>query len=186
MTLYGYVPGRSELLELMIDRAIASTYAGHDKPAVCGDWQAAARHIATRNYEHGLAHPWLADASPSRPILGPGHLIKYEDELTPLDGIGLDDFAMDQALTHILAVAQHAARWQSAMDRTRAKSQLSDAQWWQTVKPQLATMLGEHALPVSSRVGQTNASAGDPPGFCTQAIASIITDLERRLTPAKN
>lgn len=186
MTLYGYVPGKPELLELMIDRVVSTTYAAHDKPVDRGDWRAAVRHIATRNYEHVLAHPWLGQASPSRPILGPGHLIKFEDELAPLDGIGLDDLAMDQALTHVLAVAAHAARWQAAMDRARAESQLSDAQWWQTVGPQLATVLGENALPVSSRVGQSVANAGDPPGFCARAVDSIIVDMECQIATAEH
>lgn len=185
MTLYGYVPGRPELLELMIDRVAAAIYAGRDRPADCPDWQTAVRYIATRNYDHGLAHPWLGETSPSRPILGPGHLVKYEDELTPLDGIGLDDLGMDQALTHVVAVAQYAARWQTAMDRARAESQLSDAQWWQAVGPQLAAMLGESALPVSSRVGQSLANAGDPPGFCARAVDSIVVDLERRIATAE-
>ena len=89
--------------------------------------------------------------------------------------------AMDQALTHVLATTQYAARWQVAMDRARVESKLSDAQWWQTVGPRLSDMLGDKDLPVSSRVGQTVANAGDPSGFCTRAVESIIVDLERRI-----
>lgn len=181
MTLYGYVPGKPELVELMIDRVAATTYAGRDKPADLPDWRAALRHIATSNYEHAVEHGWIGDVAPARPILGPGHLAKYEDELAPLDGIGLDDLAMDQALTHVLATTQHAARWQVAMDRARAESKLSDAQWWQTVGPRLSDMLGDNDLPISSRVGHTLANAGDPPGFCARAVETIIGDLERRV-----
>lgn len=182
MTLYGYVPGKPELVELMIDRVAATTYTGREKPADLPDWRTAVRHTATCNYEHAVAHGWLGDVSPSRPILGPGHLAKYEDELAPLDGIGLNDLAMDQALTHVLATTQYAARWQVAMDRARAESKLSDAQWWQTVGPRLSDMLGDNELPVSSRVGQTLANAGDPPGFSARAVETIIRDLERQVT----
>lgn len=181
MTLYGYVPGKPELLELMIDRVASTTYAGRDKPADNPDWRTATRHIATCNYEHAVAHGWLGDVSPARPILGPGNLAKYEDELAPLDGIGLTDLQMDQALTHVLATTQYAARWQVAMDRARTETKLSDTQWWQAVGPRLGDMLGDNDLPVSSRVGQSVANAGDPPGFCTRAVESIIGDLERRV-----
>lgn len=181
MTLYGYVPGKPELLELMIDRVVADTYSTCERPSEVMGWQAALRHIATRNYEHALAHPWLGEASPSRPILGPGHLAKYEEELTPLDGIGLDDLAMDQALTHVLAIARHAAHWQASMRKAQAESQLTDAQWWQTVAPKLGELLGHDALPISNRVGQSLASAGDPAGFCTRAVDAVVSDLERRL-----
>lgn len=182
MTLYGYVPGRPELLELMADRVASTTYEGHHEPAELPDWRQALRHIASRNYEHGLAHPWLGEISPARPILGPGHLVKYEEELTPLDGIGLDDLAMDQTLTQILAVTHYAARWQVAMSRARTDSQLSDTQWWQSVAPRLSAMIGDNALPVSSRVGQSLGNAGDPPGFCARALDSIVADLELRTT----
>ncbi|WP_409484946.1 TetR/AcrR family transcriptional regulator [Arsenicicoccus dermatophilus] len=182
MTLYGYVPGKPELVELMIDRVAATTYAGREKPVELPDWRAAVRHIATCNYDHAVAHGWLGDVSPARPILGPGQLAKYEDELAPLDGIGLDDLAMDQALTHLLATTQYAARWHVAMDRARAESRLSDAQWWQTVGPRLSERLGDNDLPISSRVGQTLANAGDPPGFCSRAVETIISDLEERVT----
>lgn len=185
MTLYGYVPGKPELVELMIDRVATTTYAGREKPADLPDWRAALRHIATCNYEHAVTHGWLGDVSPARPILGPGHLAKYEDELAPLDGIGLDDLAMDQGLTHVLATTQYAARWQVAMERARAESMLSDVQWWQTVGPRLSDMLDDKDLPVSSRVGRTLANAGDPQGFFTRAVETIIGDLERHLRDSK-
>lgn len=182
MTLYGYVPGKPELVELMIDQVASTTYTGRAMPADLPDWRAAVRHVASCNYEHAVAHRWLGDVSPARPILGPGHLAKYEDELAPLDGIGLDDLAMDQALTHVLATTQYAARWHVAMDRARAESKLSDAQWWQTVGPRLSDMLGDKELPVSSRVGHTLANAGDPAGFCARAVETIIGDLEQRVS----
>ncbi|MFC3481021.1 TetR/AcrR family transcriptional regulator [Kocuria carniphila] len=181
MTLYGYVPGKPELLELMLDKAIARTYKGHQKPAQISKWPAALRHVATRNYEHALEHSWVVEVPPARPILGPGHLLKYEDELTPLDGIGLDDVAMDQALTHILSVAQHAARWEHAIQQARATSTLTDDQWWYSVESSLYTLLGDVQLPVSNRVGQTLANAGDPSQFLTRSVDTVIADVSRQI-----
>jgi AcrR family transcriptional regulator len=180
MTLYGYVPGKPELLELMLDTVLARTYEGHPKPAQIADWPAALRHIGQRNYEHALRHSWVVEVAPARPILGPGHLVKYEDELTPLDGIGLSDLDMDQALTHVLAVAQHAARWQSAVQRARKTTALTDDQWWHQVGAQLQHLLGDTRLPVSSRVGQTLANAGDPPGFLARAIDTLVAQVADR------
>ncbi len=181
MTLYGYVPGRTELVELMLDTVVARTYTGQVLPGEFDDWRDGLRHIATRNHAHALQHGWTVDVPPSRPILGPGNLLKYEAELAPLDGIGLDDLTMDQALTHVLALVQHAARWQHSMQRAREESTLADEQWWEIVGPQLAARLGADPLPVAGRVGESVASAGDPAGFLRRGVDTIVADLERRV-----
>lgn len=181
MTLYGYVPGKPELLALMVDAVVATTYEHSAQPAELADWEAALRHIALRNLEHGIAHSWLGQVPPSRPILGPGHVLKYEAELAPLDGIGLDDLAMDQTLTHVLAIAHHAARWAASMDRARDDSALTDDEWWHRVAPRLETVLDGRPLPISSRVGQTIADAGDPWRFCARAVEAVIIDVRHRV-----
>lgn len=184
MTLYGYVPGKPELIELMLDTVVAETYAGHHLPGDLLDWRSALRHVALRNYDHAMSHPWTAEAPPSRPILGPGHLLKYENELAPLDGIGLQDLEMDQALTHVLALVQYASRWQLSMQRVRTETSLSDEQWWRAVAPNLGALLGDTELRVSSRVGESLANAGDPDGFWRRGLETVIAGIDPRITEA--
>lgn len=181
MTLYGYVPGKPELIELMLDAVVAKNYTGHQLPGDLPDWRAGLRHVALRNYAHALRHPWTTATPPSRPILGPGHLMKYENELAPLDGIGLTDLEMDQALTHVLALVQYASRWHLSMQRVRAESSLSDEQWWRAVAPNLGALLGNTELRVSSRVGENLANAGDPEGFWRRGLESVIVGIDQRL-----
>jgi len=187
MTLYGYVPGKPELVELMLDTAVASTYAGVPAPADLPDWRTALTHIAERNVAHTLAHGWMVEAPPARPILGPGHITKYEMELAPLDGIGLDDHEMDHALTHVLALAQQSARWRLSMERTRTASGLSDDEWWATVGPTFGELVSGMDIPVSSRVGTSLASAGDPDALWRRGLEAVIQDVERRIaTPPRH
>ncbi|MDQ2845516.1 MAG: TetR family transcriptional regulator, partial [Actinomycetota bacterium] len=122
MTLYTYVPGRPELLELMLDSMAAATYEGRALPADCGDWRSGVEYLAQRNWEHALLHRWTVEIPPARPILGPGVTMKYERELAPLDGIGLTDHQMGQLLTSVLAMVTQAASWQSGLDRIRAET----------------------------------------------------------------
>ncbi len=179
MTLYGYVPGKSELLELMLDSIAATTYAPGDRPGDQPDWQAAVRHSAERNYAHALAHGWSVEVPPGRPILGPGICQKYEWELAPLDGIGLPDETMDHVVTTVVSMATGAARWQLGLDRVRADSQLSDESWWALSQPVLASAMDGRDLPISSRVGTTIASAGDPHASLLAGIDLLITGLSR-------
>src|SRR6266513_6308810 len=107
MTLYTYVPGKAELLDLMLDAA----YARMPRADTTGQpWRQRVTAIAGENRALFETHPWAAAISTGRPPLGPGLMAKYEHELAALDGIGLDDIQMDAALTHLLTFVQAWAR----------------------------------------------------------------------------
>ncbi len=184
MTLYGYVPGKSELLELMLDAVAGTTYEVGDRPGDQRGWEAALRHMAERNFSHALVHGWSVEVPPGRPILGPGVCQKYEWELTPLNGIGLSDVAMDHVVGTVVNMATGAARWQLGLDRVRGDSQLSDEGWWALSQPVLATAMQELQLPISSRVGASVASAGDPHKSLMAGIELLIAGIDLTLPTA--
>ena len=181
MTLYGYVPGRAELVELMVDRVAGRTYEGHPAPHDAGAWDDALRYVAQRNWEHLLDHAWVVEAPQGRPILGPGVCRKYEAELAPLDGIGLTDSEMDLTLSAVLGQVTRAAQWQSGLLRARHESRLSDQQWWTLYGPRLAAAMAGEELPVSSRVGQSVASAGDPEATWRFMTEHLVSALRQRI-----
>jgi AcrR family transcriptional regulator len=166
MTLYSYVPGRPELVELMVDAMAAATYEGHPLPPAYGDarasWRERVRYVAWRNYDHTLEHPWLVDVPPGRPVLGPGVSRKYDLELTPLDGIGLSDLEMDLLLTSVLGLVAAAARLEIGLRRNRAESRMTDLEWWAIAGPAMEKAMGDVELPVGTRVGTSVGSAGEP------------------------
>lgn len=183
MTLYGHVPGKAELLELMLDRVAGATYTGHDTPDAVGGWRAALEHIAQRVFEHGLTHAWTLEVPPARPVLGPGVCRTYELELAPLDGIGLELLEMDEALTTVRSLATSAARWQVTLDAARRDSRMTDLEWWEVVGPRIAQTLRDEHLPISAKVGQAVSSAGEPQRTLTTGLALMLDGLERRLEP---
>ena len=100
MTLYTYVPGKAEFLDLMLDAAyqwlpLTDTT---DRP-----WRERVTAIADENRALYLRHPWASEVSTLRPPLGPGLMAKYEHELAALQGLGLTDLDMDDALTGLLS-----------------------------------------------------------------------------------
>jgi len=181
MTLYGYVPGKAELVELMLDQLAATTYDGHDLPTAKSGWREGLRHVAERNYAHTLHHAWAVNIAPARPILGPGNCLKYESELAPLDGIGLSDHDIEHVLTTVLGITSAAARWQVGLERVRTDSQLTDEQWWALSQPVLGTAMKGMDLPISSRVGQTTASAGNPYASLQAGLDLFLDGLSQRL-----
>src|ERR1700722_3258014 len=65
MSLYGYVPSKAELLDVMADRAYGQITL-HSAPAAT--WQA---HLAALAQSHRallLSHPWLLQIAASRPL----------------------------------------------------------------------------------------------------------------------
>ncbi|GAB7190096.1 TetR/AcrR family transcriptional regulator [Kineococcus sp. NUM-3379] len=187
MSLYSHVPGKAELVELMLDAAAAEVYADGELPAARPGWREGLRFVAERNRASALAHPWVAEVLPARPVLGPGVTAKYDAELAPLDGIGLSDAQMDHALTSLLGLVTSAARWQTGLERVRAGTGQSDTEWWDSVGPVLAGVMRGRTFPLAERVGAAAGAhadaAGDPAAvlrFGVEALLDGIDALRRR------
>jgi AcrR family transcriptional regulator len=163
MSLYTYVPGKAELLDLLLDAA----YLRMPRADTTGQpWRQRLIAIAAENRTLFQAHPWAAAISTVRPPLGPGQMAKYEHELTALDGLGLDDIQMDAALTHLLGFVQawardaEGARAEGARaEGARAEGGLDDEQWWAANAPVLAGVLDPGAYPLAVRVGTAAGTA---------------------------
>jgi len=74
MSLYTYLPGRSELVELMINRA----YGEQTLPEPTLPWRARLEFLARQTWRLYQAHPWLLDHNLSRLPLGP-HVLDSEE-----------------------------------------------------------------------------------------------------------
>jgi AcrR family transcriptional regulator len=163
MSLYTYIPGKDELIDLMVDAA----YQQMPKGDIAGQpWRQRLTAIADANRALYLAHPWAASVSTLRPPLGPGQLAKYEHELAALDGLGLSDLEMDDALTYLLSFVQANARAANDARAAQLASAMDDQQWWAANAPLLSRILDERAYPLAARVGSAagaaHGSAHDP------------------------
>ncbi|NYV73980.1 TetR/AcrR family transcriptional regulator [Streptomyces sp. UH6] len=163
MTLYTYVPGKAELLDLMLDAA----YARMPRTGTAGrPWRDRVSAVADENRALFTRHPWAATVSTVRPPLGPGQMAKYEHELSAFDGLGLDDVTMDDCLTHLLTFVQANARTAADARAARGDAGMDDQEWWEANAPLLARVLDPAAYPLASRVGttvgETHGSALDP------------------------
>jgi len=156
MSLYTYVPGKAELLDLMLDTVFGqlplADYAG--KP-----WRARVESVAAENRAMFLAHPWVAAVSTIRPPLGPGLIAKYEHELGAFDGLGLDDLELDAALTYLLSFVQSAVSAAFEAERSQLDTAQTDAEWWERFSPLLERVFDASKYPLASRVGSAAGEA---------------------------
>jgi AcrR family transcriptional regulator len=182
MSLYTYIPGKTELIDLMRDRAYSELYQSVQEPSQQpGDWRDALRFIAQRNWDLCHKHPWILQVTTGRPTLGPHEALKYEAELRPLDGLGLNDLEMDATLTLILTHVEGCARSQALHRRTQDDSGQTDVEWWVTHAPLLDKLVDPALFPVATRVGTTTGeeyqAVANPEHLFTFGLERILAGI---------
>lgn len=166
MATYTYVPGKAELLDLMLD----TVYQQMPRPDFGGkSWRERVSSVAADNLAMFQAHPWLIQLATTRPPLGPGMMAKYDHELRAFESLGLSDLEMDSALTYVLGFVNSVARIDIDSRRAATDSGQSDAQWWERVGPLLERVLDGDRYPLASRVGAAAGQAFDAAYSATYA-----------------
>jgi AcrR family transcriptional regulator len=173
MSLYGYVPSKAELLDVMADRAYGEITRPGDPAAT---WQARLAALARQHWALLLSHPWLLQIAASRPLLGPGVTAFYDAELTAVDGLGLTDVDMDLIVSLLDDYVRGAARGAVEAAGAQARTGLSDEQWWEAYGPLLAGVLDPADYPVAVRVG---TAAGAEYGAAHDPARSFRFGLDR-------
>lgn len=156
MSLYTYVPGKAELIDVMLD----TVYAETDKPdEVAGGWRARLELVARENWKLYHRHPWMLQIAVSRPVMGPNLMAKYDHELRALHGIGLTEVEMDSLVSLVLGHVEGAAR--RAIDAAQAaqRTGMTDEQWWGAHAPLLAKFFDARRYPTAARVGEAAGAA---------------------------
>lgn len=179
MALYTYVPGKAELLDLMLD----SVHGSMPRADLSGmPWRRRVTTVADENRALLGEHPWVALLATTRPPLGPGTAAKYDHELRAFDGLGLSDLDMDAALTYVLGFVISVARIAIDAREARRDSGVSDQAWWDRAGPLLAEVFDDEKFPLAARVG---AAAGQAFGSAYSAdhayrfgLARVLDGLE--------
>jgi AcrR family transcriptional regulator len=149
MSLYRHVPGKTELFDVMVDRASAEARY-EDRPE---EWRPRLEQVARVNRTLFERHPWLMTLFPRRPPLGPGVIAKYDAELRAVEGIGLTDVEMDSALTLVLGYVRDATASLLEWKKLSERADQSDDEWWATLAPHLDRVLDRERYPLAVRVG---------------------------------
>ena len=156
MSLYTYVPGRNELVVLMVDQVLGRTDL---PPLPADDLRARLELVARTQYADVRAHPWLLDVAGVRPWLGPHMAERYEWQLSAVEGVGLDDLEMDQTVALLAGFASNIARAEHAVRRAERESGMTDLEWWEANAETLGEVMAHRSYPLAGRVGQAAGEA---------------------------
>ncbi|MFD9961790.1 TetR/AcrR family transcriptional regulator [Amycolatopsis sp. NPDC058986] len=130
MTLYTYVPGKAELIDLMVDRVLrerALPLGNAPKPK---GWRAQLELYADRTRTMFRDHAWLGQVSLSRPPLGPGVMDGDEYLLSALSGLGLTPQERVAAANAVQVVVDAICRVEVTADQLERTSGESNDDWW--------------------------------------------------------
>ncbi|MFF7748677.1 TetR/AcrR family transcriptional regulator [Streptomyces sp. NPDC007971] len=115
MALYRYVPGKSELVELMVEAVLAE---GPDLSGVPeGDWRAGAREWTRQCARVYADHPWLLAATAMRrQVMGPRQLRWLDAALAVLEATGLGAAQRHQVFLLLVGLVRNLAQQVSDHD----------------------------------------------------------------------
>jgi AcrR family transcriptional regulator len=120
MALYRYVPGKTELVELMVEAVLAE--APDLSAAAEGDWRAAVREWTRQCARVYAAHPWLLGATAMRrQIMGPCQLAWLDAALAALEPTGLDGGRRHQVFLLLIGLVRNLAQQHSDHDEERER-----------------------------------------------------------------
>ncbi len=155
MTLYTHVPGKGELVDLMLDHVLGEMYA--DAPGSpgteAGGWRERLTAVAQANWDLYARHPWALHLATGRPPLGPNLLAKYEHELRAVDGLGLSEVQMDLVVTLVTALVHGTASGLREKAEAERATGITELQWWEATAPYVDRVFDAERFPTVARVG---------------------------------
>jgi AcrR family transcriptional regulator len=144
MTLYRYVPGKAELLDLMLDHVNSHD---EDLKEHHDDWRTAMELVAEGSWALYTNSPWLLQVSQVRPVLGPSSLMSLEFALEALDGVELDGKEKIALLTTLDAYVVGAARTHVLRQQATEQTGLSEEDFWAVQEPYLSRAMTSGTYP---------------------------------------
>lgn len=164
MSLYRYVPGKAELLDLMLDRVLGEPLSAEPgRPAGADDapedWRAAVNTMARTYLDNLRRHPWLLKINQARTVLGPSALRGLELSLTALRSMGLRDPELMGVIITVNSFVEGLARTQGDAAEAVAQTGLSDEEFWESQRPYLERAMLSGAYPMMAGIAEGTFSA---------------------------
>lgn len=150
MSLYRHVPGRAELVDLMLDRVQGEGPRAREPEAdgSTPDWRKTVETAARDELALYQAHPWLLSVNQTRPVLGPGAVGGMESMLAGIKDTGLSDPELISVIIMVSGYVSGVARTQVHAVEAQQVTGVSDDEFWQAQEPMLSTVMNSGRYPL--------------------------------------
>lgn len=174
MSLYRYVPGKDELIDLMVDQALG------EGPALdeAGSWRERLERACRMEWAHYHRHPWLLHVPQGRPLLGPNSLRSTEETLRILEGTGLDGRELIDAIVTTSSWVAGLARSSVEASQAASETGVSDAEWWAAQEPYLAAAMAGAENPMLGKVADDGGFDGPSDRSFEFGLQRILDGME--------
>ncbi len=148
MTLYRYVPGKDDLVLLMIDTAFGGTPLPDPGPT---GWRERLELVARTQWDLCRRHPWLASViSMTRPQLLPHAMLHTEWALRSLSGLGMDAESMLHVVVTLFNYVRGVAVNIEPETEAQQETGLTDEQWLTAQEPAMRQLMAAGGYPTLS------------------------------------
>ncbi|MFI1222581.1 MULTISPECIES: TetR/AcrR family transcriptional regulator C-terminal domain-containing protein [unclassified Streptomyces] len=153
MALYTYVPGKSELLDLMYDTVHAELPSAPPEPEP-DDWRAALTAWAGEVLEFYVRHPWVLQVSQARPVLGPHEYAGLDTLVVLLRTTGLEAGVLRRLVGTLFPYLRGSAQAVADARLAARATGSSDEEWWAARSAALTELVPDFAarFPAVSRL----------------------------------
>ncbi|WP_166345243.1 TetR/AcrR family transcriptional regulator [Phytoactinopolyspora limicola] len=146
MSLYRYVPGKSELLDLMLDYVSdpADDVPDEDAPP---HWRPLLEEMARGIWKLCERHPWYPFVDQARPLLGPNALSGLEYIIRRLRTIGVPDQKLIMIIGLVSDFVTSMARTHLSAIQADQRTGVSADEFWAAQEPLLAKAMHSGRYP---------------------------------------
>lgn len=188
MSLYRHVPGKSELLDLMLDGVAGEPFAGRtdsDAALLTGGWRANLEEFARGAWAQFHRHPWLLQVSQARPIMGPNEMLGTETILAAIAEIGLSSADTVAVLSTVYGYVSGMARNNVEYAQAAKNTGVSDEDWWGAQAPFLEKVIASGDYPHLTRVSEEGAWDNRDDGF-EFGLKCVLDGIEAQLSSSSS
>lgn len=178
MSLYRYVPSKTELLNLMLDTVVGPSHARMTAPEQ--GWR---EFLTTTAYEARqlyLEHPWALQANWSRPVLGPNSVADLELFMTGLKDQPLSDQEKMNLATAIDSYVLGTVRQELLWLNAASESGMTDEEFWSYQLPTLERAMASGRFPILAQSSEDMFTSTWEQTF-DFGLQLILDGLEKRL-----
>lgn len=158
MSLYRYVPGKAELLDLMLDH-VAGPVDGDAADEPVG-WRAALDEMARGTWQLCLDHPWYPQVDQVRPLLGPNSIAGVDRLIRRLKPTGLPDKQLMLMVSVIDGFVTTLARSHVNALQAEQRTGVSEEEFWAAQEPVLVKMMETGRYPALAAMDEDTFSFG--------------------------
>jgi AcrR family transcriptional regulator len=176
MSLYTYVPGKAELLDLMVD-AVYGEDVDHVDVAADSGLRTRLEALAREQWAFYDRHPWALSIASGRSVLGPNEAESYARALSTVADLGIPARDAVAIVDAISMFVRGAARDAAEAAGAEAATGKTEVEWWTERDAYLNEVMTPERFPTLTRLG-ADGGFDVPPDTENYNVRFILDDFE--------